>query len=162
MGLYSGKLPGGIGDIRSWEEIFTACGARYVVLACLDSNQQPGRSKGIRKYLQKAGVEFETAGDFVVFTSEVFRTALSVKGCFCGFDELWFHESIPGEEEMCKRPITSDGTNLAEKVPEDLVEKFEASSAVLGLGDGCGLNFITKREEIAELIQRDVEGKPEK
>ena len=157
MTISFGGAPGRIGDISSWDEVFCATKAKYILVTCVDSNRKPRELMGLRTLLQKAGIQFEILGDFLVLTRVGFLEALPLKGLFCGFDQVWFHESFPSEEEACKSSITSDGIDLSKELPEELASGFMRSSAILGLGDGCGLNVIAKRKEILNLIVNDVQ-----
>jgi len=154
MHVWFGNVPGRITDIASWETILASSKASHVVISCLDSNPRPARSRVLRWNIEKAGIALGTVGNALVINSGEFIKALSFRGLFTGFDEVWLHCSFPREGEICTRRMTSDGINLAEEVSEGLVEEFKASSAILGLGDGCGLNFITRRKDLAELIVR--------
>ena len=155
-GVTCGSVPGWIRSIKSWDEILAASKANYVVVGCVDSDHAPSHSHGLRKIFKSSRVRFACVGDYVVLTTESFLQVLSVRGFFCGFDEVWFYESSPTREQLCTRSITSDGLDLNERVPADLAGEFVNSSSAFGLGDGCCLNYITRVSAVADLITRDL------
>jgi hypothetical protein len=77
---------------------------------------------------------------------------------FPGFDELWILEREPAE-----RP-PKDGGNITSEMPitEDADDNLltmhawmVAQGAVLGLGDGCGLNYLTTDWSVAAEVLED-------
>jgi hypothetical protein len=100
----------------------------------------------------KAGIIAGVLGDSLVFSAAHIETALAAKELFSHFDQIWLHIGLPKADSVCSYSITSDGLNLGGGMPEELRTQFERSSAILGLGDGCGLNYVSKTPGIAQLL----------
>jgi len=156
--IWCGNVSGFIAGIGSWGQILESCQVSHAVISRLDSDPRPARSVALQRLLNKTAISYDTVNDLLIVRSDDLVRLLSKKGLFVGFDELWLHPCLPSREEICAFPITSDGINLAEDIPHDLIDAFRDSSATTGLGDGCGINFITKHKSVADMIHEGLGG----
>lgn len=77
---------------------------------------------------------------------------------FSHFDEIWFYEERPVLAKPAGLSIISPLNLSRDHISQDLLEWFYASSCVLGLGGGMGMNYITTSDEIQEsLLSRQQE-----
>lgn len=72
---------------------------------------------------------------------------------FTGFDEVWiFSGEFPAADLTRMPPVTSDGTDFTDGIPEEVARTFESGHCFLVVGDGCGLNYATSDDRIAKAI----------
>jgi hypothetical protein len=72
-----------------------------------------------------------------------------------GFDEVWvFSGGLPAVDLSGMPSATSETTNFSEDMPKDLMRAITTTGCVLVVGDGCGLNYATPDERIAEEITK--------
>jgi hypothetical protein len=76
---------------------------------------------------------------------------------FTGFDELWFLNSA-GEIDLFNGVSIVTPPSFLDVLPTDLIIWMKKADCYLGLGDGCGLNYITTEKTVASLIENCLEG----
>lgn len=110
----------------------------------------------LTKILDFHGVPYSVMNGNVCVSTDNLRKAVS-KDVFTGFDEVWILRGGPPDLDLSDLPpLTSDGTDLSVEIPTELVEAIARTNCVLAIGDGCGLNFATMDERLAQEI-RDAE-----
>ncbi len=71
---------------------------------------------------------------------------------FTHFDEIWLYKEHPVVDKPTGVSIVSP-LELSTDAPSiDLLEWFDASGCVLGLGDGIGMNYVTTSKEIVQSL----------
>jgi hypothetical protein len=71
---------------------------------------------------------------------------------FNGFDEIWLYEDRPTIVKPQSFSIVSPLDLNTDPLPQGLLEWFTTSACVLGLGDGCGMNYITTQKQIVDSL----------
>jgi hypothetical protein len=95
-------------------------------------------------------------GNICVTMPSLWR-ALEV-GVLTGFDEVWVHgNELPTISLETAPSATSDGVSFSPGVPAGLADAMDATDCILVLGDGCGLNYATLDDRIAERLRGNVE-----
>jgi len=70
-----------------------------------------------------------------------------------GFDEVWiFRNESPTTSLESLSSATSDGVEFSAGMPAGLADAMDRTDCVLVLGDGCGLNYATTEDRIAERL----------
>src|SRR5262249_8114958 len=72
---------------------------------------------------------------------------------FVGFDEVWFFNERPQILKPASFWIVSPAKLGMAPEPAPLLLWMKESGSVLGLGDGIGLNYITRDAEIAGTLE---------
>jgi hypothetical protein len=71
---------------------------------------------------------------------------------FNPFDEMWLFENPPTQEKPDTFSIVAPLDLNKDPLPQGLLEWFNASGCVLGLGDGIGLNYVTANKSIFDAL----------
>jgi hypothetical protein len=124
--------------------------AMIAVIRSIDSSHS---ETDLSQVLRFHGVLHEVINRNVCVSPSSLRHALAAE-VFTGFDEVWL---LPGEPPHIGLDVlpgaTSDAADFAQHVPAELLDAMEKTNCFLIMGDGCGLNYITSGERIAELIR---------
>ncbi len=127
----------------------------FVLIACIDSDPNVrtiAAFYGIAKQFSACA----TLGDSLVVRGVDLP---QVADRFNGFDEAWFFDAPPLIEKpngaSLVYPLTRDGTgNFDEaELSAETAAWMTASHCRLGLGDGCGLNYVTPDECTAQRLE---------
>lgn len=120
---------------------------RYVVISCIDSDQNVSEMKHIVRGLLAADCEVEEIG--TVLQVNVSRNALDfLVNTFTGFDEVWFFDGVPSYISQppsitSERMLTDTTDPFVQDTVSALPNWMKLSHCTLGLGDGAGLNYVT-------------------
>jgi hypothetical protein len=71
---------------------------------------------------------------------------------FYGFDEIWLFKTQPVLEKPAEISILSTLGYWKGDPSKELLEWFNESGCVLGLGDGVGMHYLTTSKEIVESL----------
>ena len=144
-----GKLPSGtVGEmlLKVWDLLDTSSVA---VIRSIDSARS---LDDLRRTLSFHEVPcYINAGNVCVDMRDLSPAVAT--GVFTGFDELWLFRNRELTAELVDVPgVTSDGIDLSQGIPKPLSEVIERSHCVLVLADGCGLNYVTSDDRVAQTI----------
>jgi len=129
-------------------------GDTYVLMTCIDSQDNVSDSSMVKKAMANAELE---AGSYFGFLSFPFKSIWSLiddYNLFNGFDVVWFFEKQEKEIQPPPGYPIVNPYELTDSEATLLGKWMKKSGAFLGLGDGCGLNYITTKKEIAERIKK--------
>jgi len=101
-------------------------------------------------------MQYEFLDNNLLLSREAFLTMLTTYDLFNGFDEIWFFLTKPSVKLPSGLWITGP-LEIVNDIPAGLIEWMKESGCVLGLGDGIGLNYITRKDTIAEKIEEFLE-----
>ncbi len=148
--MYYGWLQDSIWDlIQSHWEVFDEL--PYALVTCIDSIEDMKSTITARKI-----VELEDSCSFL-------GHSLLVGDCrivdvaqrynlFSHFDEIWLYKDCPAIDKPQESSIVSPLELSTDAPSKDLMEWFNASGCVLGLGDGIGMNYMTTSKEIVQSL----------
>ena len=115
--------------------------ATIVLLTTVDSDDRVESLASLHRQLRERAVEFRSVGPALGFTLPTFDIALEL---LYGFDEAWYFERPPQRPRPMGCSLTSDAA-VDDALVESLTPWMIETSALLGLGDGVGLNYAFPR-----------------
>jgi len=149
--MYFGWLQDSIWDLTNanWD-VFR--GFQYCLVTCIDSTVDVKSTTTARKI-----VEMEGSCDFLdsaLIIGEGRTVDVAQRhNLFSHFDEIWLYRDRPVLGKPLRFSIVSP-LRLDKDIPSrELLEWFETSGCVLGLGDGVGMNYVTTSEEIVRSLE---------
>lgn len=96
--------------------------------------------------------------DGLLISGTALAQAESIAG-FDGFDELWCFDADPTVVRSAEVRIASDGHfPVSGPLPPTVALYMRASGCRLGLGDGCGLTYVTPDPAVAALLEASFAG----
>jgi hypothetical protein len=120
-----------------------------VLVTSLDSERDMSKIGGLLAWLEAtSGPRFLDGG--LLLARHDLANLIRDQNYFVGFDELWLFDAAPSVGKPQSIALTSE---LHFEMSPDVVQWFRSSGALLGLGDGDGLNFITCWPEIARHLR---------
>jgi len=137
-GWYDSSIDEFLEEIR-WA--FTSM--KFALITCLDSDQHPASLVKRSPFLRSVEDELTTLGQGLLLPARLLLANQAYKELFFGFDEIWFFpeeisEPKPGSAWLVG-PAKIDQSEL-----DAVGEWMMRNSCSLGLGDGCGLNYVVK------------------
>lgn len=122
------------------------------IIRQLDSISDP---QVIEKVLRDAGlVSLDTPGGVWIDYSRL-SMLMASHHVFSHFDEVWILEKPSSQPLEVAGLLTSPITDLTgNTLTPSLVDAVERHRAVVALGDGLGLNYVTSRREIHDTLVR--------
>lgn len=148
--MYYGWLQDSIGDLVDSEwEVFDQL--PYVLVTRLDSSDDTASLLMSETIVQSEDACSLLGRSLLIADSQLVRIDLRY-GLFSHFDEIWLYKERPTID-------IPDGLDLgpplelgAEEPSQVLVDWFNASTCVLGLSDGTGMNYMTRSKAIVESL----------
>jgi hypothetical protein len=127
----------------------------FALITCVDSNPEPALTSKIHDEFASARVDYQQIGPYF-FTPTVTVPRL-IDSLLTGFDEVWFLSAVPESATAAPLRLTSESPITDQwPLPNDLARKLkewlDRNHAILGVGDGVGLNTLTTDPEIAREI----------
>jgi hypothetical protein len=119
-----------------------------VLVSMLDSTPNVRMLPSVVPLLVAHDLWHHVVDDDVAIEFATLATLIDEHGMFSGFDEIWFCSRAPVMGKPKHLRITSDRP-LESEPSAALVEWMTASSCSIGLGDGDGLNFVTRDRALA-------------
>jgi hypothetical protein len=119
----------------------------YCLVTCVDSSPHVGfiaTAEGIIDRETSCSVYGE---GLLVCDARIAEVAERYK-LLVPFCEMWLFEKPPKIEKPGTFSIVAPLNLNEDPLPEGLLEWFNASGCVLGLGDGIGLNYVTREKSI--------------
>lgn len=140
---------------------------RPVLITCLDSTRLADRTaaSALQDRLRIRGIV--TPAGIVVDRHQWAELAVARRDVFCGFDEVWFVARPPSDltPPPCaitsETPIISSGLALDPALRVQMEAWCESTGAVLGLGDGCGLNIVAADSDWMRKVQGLIRTEPD-
>jgi hypothetical protein len=132
----------------------------WCLVTCIDSSPNVTfmmKAEGIHKW--EGFCSFLGKG-LIVSDGKILNVAKEYN-LFNGFDEIWLFRNCPTVEKPDEVSIVPPPPDLSRDAPpKELLEWFNASGCIVGLGDGVGMNYMTTSREIVESLntrQREFE-----
>lgn len=148
--MYYGWLQDSIWDlIQSHWDVFDEL--PYSLVTCIDSSEDVKSTTTARKIF-----EFEASCSFMgrsllVGDGRIVDVAKRYN-LFSHFDEIWLYREHPVVDKPTGVSIVSPLELSTDAPSRDLLEWFDTSGCVLGLGDGIGMNYVTTSKEIVQSL----------
>ena len=132
----------------------------WCLVTCIDSEEDMESSMTAKKMVEsKRFCSFLGSG--LLVGEGMIGDVGGEQGLFSGFDEIWLYRDRPTVEKPKEVSIIPPPHYLSKDPPsKELLEWFNASGCILGLGDGVGMNYVTISKEIVESLdtrQREFE-----
>ena len=127
-----------------------------VYITCIDSGRSTEHLEFFRTELEKDGYEAEMTSNGVrISASDFVRLAQSATSAFNGFDEVWLFKGSPSRTHPEDLRITSEAPITAREAGDisTIADWMRSANCVLGLGDGCGLNYLTTDQQLVDLLE---------
>jgi hypothetical protein len=125
--------------------------ATYALITCLDSNTEPASLLKKNSHRRVAMPGANALGKGLLLPSKLLNSGGIRSYLFGGFDEIWFFPT----NEIAPIPKSASivGPN---RIDQDQLEKLadwmDANGCSLALGDGAGLNIITKAKGLLKYV----------
>lgn len=152
--------PGSVSEISRLADVAPELMAsfEYALISRIDSDDNPNLAMpSFSRLVNELGFPIQQFGRQLLTTGKVIvQMAVEIQ-FFWGFDEVWFFRQEPGEqlpEDFIIPAETTFRSPEGERRLLALAEWMSRSGAVLGLGDGINLKYVTIDEKIAELLDR--------
>lgn len=123
----------------------------HALITCLDSNLDLPVLVRKSPELRASGLRGRFVGTSLLVRTKDLLAAERRERLFFGFDEVWFFSRSvlrPKPKKVC----LIGPEKLTHPLSRELVTWMHANGCSLGLGDGCGLNFVTKLSGVARYI----------
>lgn len=150
MGVLTfGYLPiGSVRDALAESRDLLSC-ASGAIIRSLDSSHS---ERDLSRILSFHGVDFEVSDGSARVSMLSLWNALEAE-VFTGFDEVWiFRSELPAISMESLPSATSDGMEFSAGIPAGFAYAIDRTDCALVLGDGCGLNYATTDDRIAERL----------
>ena len=115
--------------------------SRYVLVTCVDSNFKVGTLL-ISTQIVESEAECSILGDSLLIAGANIAAIAERHNLFNGFDEIWLYRECPQTEKPRGISIVSPIDLNVERPSQELLDWFDQTGCILGLGDGIGMNFI--------------------
>jgi hypothetical protein len=130
----------------------------HALISSIDSSRDIASlahiSPSFRKAKQLCNARYEALGKAIVVSSSDL-VCLSRKGdLFTGFDEMWFFRFEPMDAPPDDISLVGPLKIVEDFSPDLEIQWMKRTGAVLGLGDGGGLNFASFDQEIAAQLAK--------
>lgn len=123
---------------------------KSAVVRSIDSTTE---TEDVASFLNSEGIQANICSQNVIVTAEALARA-SNADMFTGFDEVWL---IPGSSSRRHIPdsilLTSDAFELVDVIPQAVLNLLNQLHCPLAMGDGCGLNYVTRDVHLANALQ---------
>ena len=123
---------------------------KYVLISGLDSSFDMRGVVDPRPLLDDLNAESWALGRHIAIEGPTFGHLLWAHEYFGGFDEVWFFDEMPVDQEPDAPRLTTD-RKLLERPASVLTNWLQENRGVAGLGDGDDLNWITPSVSLADL-----------
>ncbi len=131
--------------LNDWRNLFLRYA--FVVIACVDSDDEPAEYRDVEECFLKAGCVVEKLeGRFIIPNGEA--TLDTIIETFTGFDEIWFYDKKPSSE--LGEPLMPQGISVTDmtepfhnEIVEDIRKWMSWSYCRIALGDSVGLNYAS-------------------
>jgi hypothetical protein len=123
---------------------------RVALVSVIDSTPRVAELPSVVPLLARSGIDWTRVGDDVALPAASLPELMAHEGLFTGFDEVWLFDATPSHGKPASIRITSD-VRLAAHPSTELRKWMQSSGSIAGLGDGDGLNFVTREATLAEL-----------
>ena len=128
----------------------------WCLVTCIDSSRNIKNLIPTKKIIADGEESCSLLGDGLVVGNKRIIDVVRKYNLFNGFDEIWLYKNRPTIEKPEEVSIVSTLDLSKDKPSKKLLDWFEESDCVLGLGDGIGMNYITTSKEIERsLIEFD-------
>jgi hypothetical protein len=124
---------------------------KYALITCLDSNLDPCSLLDKSPELRRLAGQARPLGNGLVVPTRLLLGLDTRSQLFFGFDEVWLFPT----EQLQAKPDSAClvGPDRLDQVKLDKVGAWMSRNAcTLGLGDGAGLNFITKARGLVKYL----------
>lgn len=148
--MYYGWLQDSIYDlIKSHWEVFEEL--PYVLVTCRDSSTDVKSTVTATKIVELEDYYSFLGRSFLVSDGKIMEVVQRYN-LFSHFDEIWLYRDRPTINKPAGISIVSP-LDLSKDTPScEILEWFNESGCVLGLGDGIGMNYITTSKEIVQSL----------
>ena len=123
----------------------------YVLVTRIDSSEDMVSMLVTETIVQSEGACSLLGRSLLVGDARIVDIAQRYK-LFSHFDEIWLYKEPPTIDIPEDVGIGPPLEPYAEAPSRELVDWFNASGCILGLGDGTGMSYVTKSREIAERL----------
>ena len=149
--LCTGHVPGG--TLSAWAQMRAHELRRtpYVLIACIDSERAVSAMPWFARYVETWPTRV-LLRDPLVISGPAFVDLAATQQLFTGFDEIWLSERLPRGGPPPAAYITCP-RQLDEGAPQAVEDWMADSGVCLGIGDGCGLNFVAAGDEWVRRFQ---------
>ncbi|MHC4464796.1 MAG: hypothetical protein ACYS30_25710 [Planctomycetota bacterium] len=148
--MYNGWLQDSIWDlIQSNWEVFDKL--PYALVTCIDSSEDMKSTITARKIVELEGSCSFLGRSLLVSDGRIVDVAQRYN-LFSHFDEIWLYRDRPAVDKPTVFSIVSPLELSTDSLSRELLEWFDASGCILGLGDGIGMNYVTTSKEIVQSL----------
>jgi hypothetical protein len=138
-----------VNDIVSRASAFSKV-SKIAVIRSIDSTRD---LKKIAQILNKNRINMHFVFDNICISiSELGK--LSASRMLSGFDEIWLLSGLPSYNMFTLPCITSDAIDFSTTLPTSF-NWHDTADFLVGFGDGCGLNYITFRSEVDQILNNE-------
>lgn len=148
--MYYGWLQDSIWDlIQSHWEVFDQL--PYALVTCIDSSDNLKSTTVAPKIVVSEGSCSFLGRSLLVGDARIVDVAQR-HTLFSHFDEIWLYPERPAVDKPLEVSIVSPLELSTDAPSREVLEWFNASGCVLGLGDGIGMNYLTTSKAIVESL----------
>ncbi|MGH7572374.1 MAG: hypothetical protein ACREMK_11105 [Gemmatimonadota bacterium] len=124
----------------------------FILITSLDSSMDVYNLKAIQLLISKGLIRPRPVGESCLITGEEFVELCSSSNIFTGFDEVWCFNHVPYEDKPHDVTIVPP-IDIDDQIVRGIVKGWmRKSGALMGLGDGVGMNYAISNEMIANAV----------
>lgn len=124
---------------------------KYALITCLDSNADPASLLETSPALHSIQHESKRLGQGLLLPSRILFRDEMADEIFFGFDEVWFFPHELREPKPTGGSLVGPARVNQQRL-DQLGHWLSANSCMMGLGDGCGLNYVVKAQGLVRYI----------
>jgi len=127
----------------------------WVFITSIDSiTDMTAGTPSIRDEIAKIEPRCASLGSGLVVPATSMVNVANDQNLFTGFDELWSFNRYPNIPKPHDLSIVAPYNIENDPIPSRLVSWMVDADCQLGLGDGIGLNYAARDEQLADALQK--------